>query len=233
MPGRQFEPIWELELHEQALAACRSLPRSSQTLTVVSEMVGPIGVPDLTAVIHDPDDLVRRLEIGVPPLLHQVDAGVVAVAQSKQARSTETLAASLRWPVGTVRRRLPALIRSGALIRLREDRYVRLPELRPIGRMYAIESKVSNWGQALGQARSYSVWADTYVLVMGPLTASVASKVKQRVAKDRGGLVVDGKWICRPVAAGPSPAHRMLASEHFVAALVTEDSPALVGSVPA
>jgi hypothetical protein len=98
--------------------------------------------------------------------------------------------------------------------------------------MYAIETKVRNWGRALGQARAYGVWADTYVLVMGPLTQSVVSKVKEGVTKDRGGLVVDGKWICRPVASGPSPAHRLSASEHFVAAL-TEDSPSLVGSVSA
>jgi hypothetical protein len=233
MAGRQFQPTWELQLQDQALAACRSLPRSSQTLTVVSEMVGPIGVPDLTAVIHRPDALTARLESGVPPLLHQVDAGVVAVAQSKRARSSEALAASLGWPVSTVDRRIPALLKSGALLRHGSGRrYVRPPELGTIGRIYAIETKVRNWGQALAQARGYSVWADTYVLVMGPLTTGVVDKVKERVSADRGGLVLDGKWVCRPLAAGPSPANRLLGSEYFIAAL-TDRSPTLVGPVSA
>jgi hypothetical protein len=233
MPGRQYQPTWELGLRDQALAACRSLPQSLHTLTVVSEMVGPIGVPDLTAVIHRADALTARLESDVPPLLHQVDAGVVAVAQSKRARSSEALATSLGWPVSTVERRIPALLKSGALVRHGiGSRYVRPPELATIGRMYAIETKVRNWGRALAQARGYSVWADTYVLVMGPLTASVVAKVKERVTADRGGLVVDGKWVCRPLATGPSPANRLLGSEYFIAAL-TERSPTLVGSVPA
>lgn len=200
---------------------------------MVSEMVGPIGVPDLTAVIHHPDALSARLAIGVAPLLHQVDAGVVAAARSVRGRSPEALAETLGWPVNTVGRRIPALLKAGALVRLRgRDRYIRPPELVPIGRMYAVETKVRNWGQAVSQGRGYGVWADAYVLVMGPLTDSVSDKVKERVLADRAGLVVDGKWVCRPVASGPSPANRMHASEHFIAA-VSGCSPTFVRAVPA
>jgi hypothetical protein len=231
--GRRFEPTWELGLEDQAMAACRSLPRTTQTLTIVREMAGPIGIPDLTALVHDSELLAARLELSVPPLLHEVDAAVAAVAHFRQPRSVATLATALRWPVPTVARRLPALIRCGALIRLKDDRYVRPHALRALGRMYAVESKVKDWRRAVQQGRTYGVWTDSYVLVMGPLTPEVVERVKREVEIDRGGLVVDGRWLVRPAVHGLLAARRLWASEHLVAALVGTELPALVGSVSA
>jgi hypothetical protein len=45
-------------------------------------MVGPIGIPDLTALVGAADRLEARLALGVPPLLNEIDAAIVAVASS-------------------------------------------------------------------------------------------------------------------------------------------------------
>jgi hypothetical protein len=197
---------------------------------IVREMAGPIGIPDLTALLHDPLVLQARLALGIPPLLHQVDAAVVAVTPTRQPRSAKAIAHILRWPEATILRRIPSLIRNGALVKVKDDRYVRVEAIRPLGRIYAVESKVRDWRRAVQQARGYSVWTDSYVLVLGPLGPKTVERVKSEVASDRGGLIVDGRWLIRPVVRTLSPARRLWASEHLVAALGEQHLPTLVGS---
>jgi hypothetical protein len=226
-PGRRFEPSHELALYEPALKACAALPWVNRGLTVVREMTGPIGIPDFTALVGDPQLLVARLRLDVPPLLHQVDAAVAAVAHPTTGRSVACLARRLNWPEDTVARRLPILVRLGALREMRSGRFVRPPELVPLGRMYAVETKVREWNRALRQAHSYSVWADTYVLVVGPLTPRVLHDLDVQVAADRGGLVVNNRWVRRPSVRQLPPARRLWAAEHLVAALQHVELPAL------
>lgn len=217
--GRRFEPTHELELLPSAVNACRALPAAHKGLTVVAEMTGPIGIPDLTALVGSEAVLAARLACPVAPLLHEVDAAVVGVAHPRAARSAKQLAAAIGWPEETVRRRLVPLVRSGALHAVDGDRFIRDAALQPLGRVYAIEAKVRDWRRALYQARTYSTWADSYVLVMGALSKSPLSQLTAEVAADRAGLVVDGRWVRRPSVHRLSPGRRQWAAEHIVAAL--------------
>jgi len=94
-----------------------------------------------------------------------------------------------------------------------------------VGRVYAVEAKVSDWRRALMQVRMYGVWADGYVLVMGALSARAVAAVTSEVASDGAGLMVDGRWLRRPTVRRLSPARRLWASEHVVAALRTSYQP--------
>ena len=116
-------------------------------------------------------------------------------------------------------RRVGQLARVGALRELNPGRFVRPAELRPLGRLYAVEAKVSEWARALHQGRTYSVWADAYVLVMGPLSGRVLQPLREQVKKDRGGLVVDRRWVTRPSVHALPVSRRLWAAEHVVAAL--------------
>jgi hypothetical protein len=221
--GRRFEPTHELALEVPAIRACESLPGARHNLVVVRELVGPVGIPDLTALVGNPAVLKARRALDVPPLLHQVDAAVVAVAHYHIGQTPAALARALAWPESTVRRRLDALLSSGAIEEVRPGRFVRQPALVPLGRIYAIETKLEKWRRALRQARTYSVWADSYVLVMGSLAPGSLSQLSTQVAADRGGLVVRGKWIRRPAVHKLARSRRLWASEHLVAAITTAD----------
>jgi hypothetical protein len=217
--GRRFEPTHELALADDAVQACRMLPGAHRGLLIIAEMAGPIGIPDLTALVGDLDRLDRRLALDVPPLLHEVDAAVAAVAHPRRAQSPEAMAAALGWPAGTVLRRVPYLLRAGALERRSPTTYVRPLDIRPVGRIYAVEAKVRDRTAALQQARTYSVWADSYVLVMGPLTDESLRRLREDVDHDQGGLMVAGRMLRRPVRRNIPPSRRLWAAEHMVAAL--------------
>ncbi len=217
--GRRFEPTHELELLPDALNACRALPAAHKGLTIVAEMTGPIGIPDLTALVGSDELLAARLASPIRPLLHEVDAAVVGVAHPRMARTAEQFAAALGWPEETVRRRLVPLTRSGALLGVAGDRFRRDSALQPLGRVYAVEAKVRDWRRALQQARSYSTWADSYVLVMGALSQAPLEQLTAEVANDRAGLVVNGRWVRRPTVHKLSPGRRLWTAEHVVAAL--------------
>lgn len=219
-PGRRFMPTDELALEGPALKASGSLPGAHRGLMVIRELVGPLGIPDFTALVGDQARLTARLAADISPLLHEVDAAIVAVAHQRSPRSAESLAGALGWPLDTVARRLPFVLRAGALLEVKPQRYVRHPAISPVGRVYAIEAKVRDWTKALRQARAYSVWADSYVIVMGPLAARTIDRLVQEVELDQGGLVVDDRWIRKP-SIHPLPASRRLwASEYLVAAIV-------------
>jgi hypothetical protein len=225
--GRRFEPTHELALHDGALFACRSLPGAHQGVVVIREMVGPIGIPDLTALVGKPAVLQQRLDLPVPPLLNRLDAAIVAVAAPRLSRDLSAIAASLGWPVTTIERRVPALLDVGALRETRPGRYVRPSALQPTGRLYAIEAKVRDRSAAVQQGRSYSVWADSYVIVIGALGARPLDALMADVSADSAGLLVDGRWLSRPVIRSLGVARRMWAAEHVVAALRGRHQPSV------
>lgn len=175
-------------------------------------------MPDLLAVVGPLRQLDKRLALDVPPLLNQVDAGVIAVANSRSPRTAESLARMVGWPVETVNRRVPHLLRSGALIAVGTRTYVRPPDLEPVGRLYAIEAKVRDWRRALRQVRTYSIWCDGYVIVMPELSESSTAGLLTAIVADGAGLVLGGRWIQRPRLAQRSRAQRLWGSEHAVAA---------------
>jgi len=216
--GRRFEPVRELELSNDALTAARTLPGAHRGVRILLETAGPLGVPDVLAVVGPLSVLDERLALDVPPLLNQVDAGVVAAAAASAPRTLATLARRLGWPEDTLERRLPHLLRSGALLQTGRDSYVRPEALRSVGRLYAIETKVKDWRRALRQARMYSVWSDSYVIVMPSLGSGSLPGLLAAVAADNGGLMLDGEWVRRPRLFRRSPAQRLWGSEHVIAA---------------
>jgi hypothetical protein len=97
----------------------------------------------------------------------------------------------------------------------------------PVGRLYAIETKVRDWRRALRQARTYGLWCDSYVIVMGAMSAASIESAASHVSADRGGLMVEGRWIVRPRIRQQTAAQRLWGSEHFVAALDRPDTQVL------
>jgi hypothetical protein len=221
--GRRFEAIRELELEPAAVDAAASLPGAHRGVVVLREMAGPFGVPDLVAVVGPPTRLDDRLALAVPPLLNQIDAGVVAAAAPRARRSAETLARRAGFALHSVERRVTELTRVGALIRTGPNSYVRPEALQTVGRLYAIETKVKDWRRALQQARTYSLWCDSYVLVLASLGSASQATVLDAVVGDGAGLVVAGRWLRRPRLGERSPAQRLWGSEHLVAAMRGED----------
>ena len=223
--GRRFEPVQELALEQNALEAALAIPGAHRGLLVLREPTGPFGVPDLLAVVGPPGRLAERRALTVPPLLNQVDAGVVAAAAPSARRTVETIARRVGWPLDTVQRRLPELLRTGALARAGRESYVRPAALRPVGRLYAIETKVRDWKRAVRQARTYSTWCDSYVIVMASVGVGSLDQAIDEVRMDGGGLMLAGDWLLRPRLGARSPAQRLWGSEHlFAATLAPEGS---------
>src|SRR6202022_1314773 len=217
-PGRRFEPTHEATLDNDAIAACGALPGAHRGVIVVREMTGPIGIPDFTAMVGGADALEARSQLDVRPILNRLDAAVVAATSTKVPKTVDGIAQALGCPVSTVARRLSGLLDRGALHRLREYRYVRPEALQPAGRIYAIEAKVRDRVSATHQARAYLAWADSYVIVFGPLGHGPLELVTAAVHADRAGLMVAGAWIVRPRISKRMSGLRFWASEHFFAA---------------
>jgi hypothetical protein len=59
--GRRFQPRKEQALEEVALRASAALPRAADGLLVLREVVGPLGIPDLVAVVGNPLYVAERL----------------------------------------------------------------------------------------------------------------------------------------------------------------------------
>jgi hypothetical protein len=227
-PGRRFEPIQELELHDDALDAAKTLPGASRGLVVVSEFAGPLGIPDFTAFVGQVTHIRTRQNLTIAPIVNEVEAGIVSVAHVNRPSSAEQLAQALGWPSAIVAGRVPRLVKSGALAEVARGRYTRPMLLEPAGRLYAIEAKVNDWRSALRQVRTYRVWADAYVIVMGSISVQAQEALTAEVRHDRGGLVVAGKWVMRP-RLGPVPTRRRIeAWERFASATPRElDDPSL------
>lgn len=222
--GRRFEPTHELAVLDSARWCAAGLPGAHRGLLVIGELTGPQGIPDLTAIVGPPQALQRRLASPVPPLLNEVDAGIVAAASATLPRSVDALATRLGWPNDVVAGRLKGLLRTKAMIELSRGRYCRDAALEPIGRIYAIEAKVRDGGAALRQVRAYTTWADAYVIVTGSLGEVARSRLEPEVCRDGGGLVVRGSWVQRPRLRPAGRARRLWSAEHVAAALIPAGS---------
>lgn len=216
--GRRFEPIQERALHQDALGAVRDLRGASRGLIVVPEFAGPFGIPDFTAYVGDIGRVRRRHRLNTPPIVNEVDTGVLSVAHVRRASSAQDIARALGWPVESIGDRLKGLTKRRALIELSPDRYVRPESLEPGGRLYAVEAKVDDWRSALRQVRTYRVWADSYVLVMGQLSENAQTALTNEVKRDHGGLMLAGRWVVRPRLGHAAARRRVQAWEMFAAA---------------
>jgi hypothetical protein len=217
-PGRQFEPRAERTLLALARHVISELDGAEQGVLALKEMHAPFGVPDLTVVVGDSAARRSRLRLPVPPLLNEIDAGVTAVASHTVPRTAERLAASLGWPISTLERRIPRLLRNKALREVMPGQFLRRSALKPIGTIVAVELKVDDWKRALTQGRTYRTWADSYVLIIDSVPQKSLPHLVDAVQNDRGGLVAAGRWIVKPKSSTRTPARRLWASEHVIAA---------------
>jgi hypothetical protein len=214
-PGRRFQPIQELDLRADVLRACTELPTSRRGIIVQEEMPGPIGIPDATVLIGGRDRLCAREASGIPPILNRLDVAILVALPTSAPRSAEFLANTLHWEPQTVSRRIRHLVSNGAVARTLHGSFIRDASVVPLGRVIAVEAKVNNAVGALAQARTYSSWADTYVLVMSQLSSRVMGRLAEEVSGDGGGLMVASRWVVRPRLGTHSRVQALLGSEFF------------------
>jgi hypothetical protein len=217
-PGRRFPADAERQLERAAKRAASELPGADSGLLVFRELHAPFGVPDLTVIVGDASARRNRLRLPVPPVLNEVDAGIVATASDIHPVSSRQLAHRLSWSLTTVTRRLRLVLRSGALREIAPDRYVRPSALQPIGTIFAIETKLNDWRRALTQCRTYRTWADSYVLVMPKVSIEGMKVLRRDVRRDGGGLFIGQEWVVYPRTTRLAKARRFWASEHVIAA---------------
>jgi len=217
--GRRFEPTHELRVGKDVESLAGKLPGARSGVLVIREMTGPFGVPDFTAVVGGARALERRLALDVPALLNEIDAAVVSVLTPRRPKTIVEIENSIPWSQESVARRLPRLLRVGAVIQLRPGAYTRPSDLQSIGTIWALEVKVNNWRKAISQARTYSIWADGYVVILGPVGGPVIAKVLEEAALDQSGVVIDGVWFRKPHVQRQSRMRHLWASEHVIAAL--------------
>jgi hypothetical protein len=225
--GRRFSPVAERGLRADALQVARQLRGAAAGLVVFEEVAGPFGIPDFLAVTGAPALLQRRIKSGFPPLLNEIDAGIVAQLTPVRGKPLGTLVDGLGWKSTTIERRLQGLLRSGVVRDIGDGRLVRHASIVPVGRLHAIETKVRDFRRALRQARTYALWCENYVVVMSAMSDAARVAAIEAVAADCGGLVVGGEWVQRPRARQLIAARKLWGSEHLVAAAMRVGSPAL------
>lgn len=230
-PGRRFQPIQELELHKDALKAARALPGANRGLVVVPEFAGPLGIPDFTAYVGDINKLKERNMLNLDPVVNEIEAGILSATKVSKDLSLRQISLALGWPESAIRSRLEKLVKRGILNEVKPERYVRQRAMEPGGRLYAIETKVNDWRSALLQVRTYRVWADNYVLVMGQLSESVTASLADTVTQDQGGLMVAGRWVVRPRLGKTSERRRVQAWELLASATSAGLDPPLASRV--
>jgi hypothetical protein len=220
-PGRRFAPTIEQQLGPVLRNLASRLPGAAAGVTVIAEMAGPSGLPDLVAVPVSPQ-LAARLALPCLPLLTWSDARTAAACSITRAWSVSTLARRLDADEVALRRRLRRLVAQGA-IEASSSGFRRVPDLQPVGRLYALEAKVDDWSAGLSQALRYGGWADASAAVLGQLPRDCSKAVTQ--ASDLGlGLALGARWLVRPRLRRLALARRLWASEHVVAALTAETS---------
>jgi hypothetical protein len=221
--GRMFQPADERRLIPQARRAIALLGGESSVLAL-AEFNAPFGVPDFTAVVGGQPERTKRLRSGIPALLNEIDAGIVAAASATTPRSAKHLAHLLRWPLEAVQRRLPSLLGTRAIIEPAVGRYTSTPAIKPWGTTYAVEMKVSDWRKGLKQCRRYGLWADGYFLVLASVPAASREQLLAEVVSDSGGLLVGGEVLSMPRPRSLRRSRRLWAIEHVVAELQTQQS---------
>ena len=217
--GRPFLPQAELRLAPTLRQAAGRLPMRPGAQTVmVPECPLPVGVPDLIALVANTEALAARSTAGIRPLLGEQEARMVAACGVVRPRSLPWLASIAGVSEGHARRVLLNLERSGALFR-RAEGWVRHPAIRPIGRTYAIEAKVSNWRAGLSQCLRYGTLADASALALGSMSDRNREQVLAAAREHGVGLFVGERWLVRPRISPVRAARRLWVSEHVAAAL--------------
>jgi predicted transcriptional regulator len=217
--GRPFAPLAEADLLDDLVQTGRRISRSESDLLALREVVAPFGTPDLVVVEQSHDQVAARLASGVAALLNRTDADVVSTLNARTRREVEDICQILMWEdASIVERRIPKLLRVGAIHRSSRGGYLRHPEVRPLARLHALEAKVRDWRGGIDQARTYALWADTATLLVGHLPRD-NNRVLEEARSWSLGLADTSQLLIRPRLRRHTVGRRLWASEHIVAAL--------------
>lgn len=210
-------------MHPHMYTIAQDLGNCADDLIAIPEFAGPFGIADLAVLATTRDKLVSRLTARIEPLVHELDAAIVAHLTPRRGRLISEVAQLLAVREAALERRISHLKRIGAIEQSSSGRLTRHEALVPLGRIYSIESKVNAWRRALDQARTYALWSDRSIAVLGSLPADRGVPV--RAARSSGvGLALGSRWLVRPRAIRHSPARRLWTSEIFLAALMQPES---------
>ncbi|MGB5565481.1 MAG: hypothetical protein WBN93_04040 [Acidimicrobiia bacterium] len=217
-PGRRFEPSREAALHPHMYEIAQTLGDEQTDLIAVPEFAGPYGIADLAVVATAWSRLAARIDAQIEPIVHELDAAIVAHLTTRRGRALHELTQVLPVRENEIDRRIAHLVRVGAVQRSGSGRLTRHESLSPLGRIYAIELKVRAWRRAIDQARAYALWSDRSIAVLGSLPAD-RSNVMGEARAAGVGLAVESEWLVRPRATGQPQARRLWTSEIFFAAI--------------
>lgn len=225
LPGRAFTPTEEIDVQASLPALAARLPGVGRQSLLITECVGPHGVPDLVVLVGGAAALERRLASGVPPLTSELDAQIlVRLNAGSGVWLDEVLAAIPASTPRVIERRMSRLERVGAIRRTRVGAYLRRSEISPFGRTHALEAKVSDWGGAIGQALGYASWCDSVSVVLGRAPRRIDG-IASRMADHRLGLAIGGEWIAKPAPRPVRlPAARRLVASEFILTNVVDSS---------
>lgn len=217
-PGRPFAPKEEARLGPALEALAVGCAPSGTVTLLLRELVVPYGVIDLAALHVRPARVAARIGAGIPPILNDVDSGIVSTLTAATPISVQGLVRRLSWPTSTIERRLVGLRRSGA-VTAQGAGFVRHRALEPLGRLTGLEAKVRDWQGALQQVRTYSLWCDR---VGATLLEAVSDwqAITERFREASAGLAVRYRWSVSPPLQTLERRRRLLGSEHFFAGLV-------------
>lgn len=221
-PGRPFEPAEERLLDDDLMTLASRLPRAAEGLALVREFPGGRGVADVVAVTGWDEPVRQRIALRLPFIGNETDCSVVAALSPYQTRTVASIGRRLGMSDEQVARRIRTLS-SGGYVESRGSGFRRVQGLGPVGRAYALEAKVSDWQQGVGQALRYSTWCDAaaVVLLRPPRDLSAA---KDRTSRLGLGLAADGRWVVRPRIGRPHAGLRLAMSEQFVRLIVESES---------
>jgi len=223
--GRRFEPVAEKALDSDLRALAARFRSTDQVVHSIPEFPGANGIADLLVVSSVGSRLHARLSSGLPFLRSLTDARVAAAIPRGRDLDWRRLAPivdmSERQVGSTLNRLVSAgvVIRHGGLVR-------RNIAMAPVGRMYALEAKVSDWRKGMSQALRYSTWSDAAGVVLAEAPQNI-EQAKLRARTLGLGLAVRDRWIVRPRLKVPQAGLRLLASEHFVMSLHAAGYPSL------
>ena len=215
--GRPFAPKAEAELMPGIVAAALTIIRRGCRVHLLPELRGPHGVADLVVLQARDSVLANRLATGVPPLLNQLDAAIVATLAPREPKTLYEVSLELRCEERHLAPRVERLRRIGA-IGITGMGFVRPAALAPLGRLYAFEAKVTDWKKGCLQAADYAAWADSATFATGRLPRD-RSAVLELATTLRLGVIEDRTWVRQPELEAPTAPMRLWASEHALAAL--------------
>lgn len=221
-PGRRFEPVEERLLDDVLVTLAAKLPRAAEGLALVREFPGGRGVADAVAVTGWQEPVRQRIAVELPLLDNETDCSVVAALSPNQTRTVSGIGKRLGMSDEQVERRLRPLAAAG-YVESRGSGFRRVRGLDPIGRAYALEAKVSDWQQGVGQALRYSTWCDAAAVVLLKPPRNLLD-ARERCSKLGLGLAADGRWVLRPRIGRPHAGLRLAMSEQFARLIVESES---------